>query len=156
MRRGGASPQTHRQVRAGEIPPFLCDEPRTGKLRTFLMTIVKTRMGPMTNTYQHHYDAIAQFDETTAIEIRFHVRINDYRNYQLLGTVSPNGAVQYTLHRNPRGHHSESISNLVGRDATDVTLPMKAYKGWQADLLAWVASLSNHKGDIIYIVDEVY
>jgi len=110
----------------------------------------------MTTTNEHHLQHIAQFSEETPIEIRFHAKWNDNYNYQILGSVGTNGTVHYTLYRNPRGSYSESLTNLSGRDKTHVTLPMKAYKGWQIDVLSWVSSLSNHKGEPIYTVDEVF
>lgn len=100
-----------------------------------------------------HFDSIAKFSADTPMEIRFHSRQgNSY--YQLL--VHPtNGVVHYTLHRNPRGGCADSLTNLVGRDGTSVTLPMKAYRGWQHDVLAWIISLSTGKENTIYIVDDV-
>jgi hypothetical protein len=43
-----------------------------------------------------------------------------------------------------------SLNYIVGHDKTDVTLPMKAYSGWQHDILSWIIS------NPLYTVDEVY
>jgi len=97
-----------------------------------------------------HWEHVARFRTDEPIEIRFHGRGN--RDWQLLGSVAPNGVIHYRLESNPRGNYSFSLSYLVGD--VDITLPMKAYRGWQNDVLAWVVSHTNTAG-AVYTVDEV-
>ncbi len=112
------------------------------------MNINKTQ-AQLESLMQLHWDVIKSFGPTTAIEIRFHAN-RSLKSYQLLATCSEAGSVYYTLHYNPRGNYPMSLSYISGHDSTDVTLPMKAYSGWQSDVLAWIIS------NPAYTVDEVY
>jgi hypothetical protein len=93
-----------------------------------------------------HLDAISSFNDSTPIEIRFHANRTE-KAYQLLASASESGVVHYTLHYNPRGNYSMSLHYIAGHDKTPVTLPMKAYSGWQGDVLAWLASMSAYTID---------
>lgn len=98
-----------------------------------------------------HWEHIARFRTDEPIEIRFHGRGGN-RNWQLLASVATNGVVHYRLESNPRGNYSFSLSYLVGD--VDMSLPMKAYRGWQNDVLAWLVSHTNSVGSV-YFIDEV-
>lgn len=100
-----------------------------------------------TNT-NNFLSTISSFNESTAIEIRFHANRTE-QAFQLLASATESGSVRYTLHYNPRGFYSMALSYIVGHDKSHVTLPMKAYSGWQGDVLAWMQSMSN------YTVDQV-
>ena len=103
----------------------------------------------MSNDYQLHWDVLENFGDSTPLEVRFHANISQ-KHYQLLATAGNNGQVYYTLHYNPRGNYSMALTYIVGNDESDVTLPLKAYSGWQKDVLAWVLSLRH------YTVDQVF
>jgi hypothetical protein len=104
----------------------------------------------MSNDYQLHWDALANFGDSTPIEVRFHSNLREDKHYQLLATSGNNGQVYYTLHYNPRGNYSMALTYIVGHDKSDVTLPLKAYSGWQSDVLAWLLSMKH------YTVDQVF
>lgn len=96
-----------------------------------------------------------KFYQNEAIEIRFHATRNIERKWQLLASVSQAGTVNYTLQTVPNGHYNQSMSNLSGRDNAVCHLPMKAYENWQADLILYIATLSNDYVDNIYEIDDV-
>jgi len=102
------------------------------------------------NVLPAHWEHVGRFRNDEPIEIRFHGK--GIRDWQLLGSVASNGVVHYRLESNPRGNYPFSLSYLVGD--VDMTLPMKAYKGWQYDVLAWVVSHTNTAG-AVYTIDEV-
>jgi hypothetical protein len=103
-----------------------------------------------TQLTETHANIISSFGETTPIEIRFHANFREQKNYQLLATAGKNGQVFYTLHYNPRGNCSMSLTYITSsNDNNPVTLPMKAYSGWQKDVLAWIGNMKH------YTVDEV-
>jgi hypothetical protein len=103
----------------------------------------------MTEMNKLHWDEVAKFGELTPIEIRFHAN-HSQKSFQLLASASERGVVYYTLHYNPRGNYSMSLNYLSGHDKSEVTLPMKAYSGWQHDVLAWIMSMPN------YTIDQVF
>ena len=90
-------------------------------------------------------------NHTEPVEIRF----SSYRRkdkWQLLVSVTASGTLNYRLERVPQGNYSHSMSTLVGK--TERFMPMKAYDGWQDDLIAWLTDLSL-SGDPIYKVEEI-
>ena len=103
----------------------------------------------MSNDYQLHWDALANFGDSTPLEVRFHANTTQ-KHFQLLATAGNNGQVYYTLHYNPRSNYPMALSYIVGHDKSDITLPLKAYSGWQSDVLAWVLSMKH------YTVDQVF
>jgi hypothetical protein len=98
---------------------------------------------------QLHWDVLKSFEPHTAIEIRFHAN-HSGKSFQLLATATQSGSVHYTLHDNPRTTYQLDLNYVVGHAKTDVTLPLKAYSGWQADVLDWVLSNSNYEVDGVY------
>lgn len=107
----------------------------------------------MTTTADNILGYVPKFYQNEAVEIRFRsVRSDDLR-YQLLATVSQNGAIIYTMHRVPnRSAYSVSMTNLFSNPKP---LPMKAYEGWQNDLLDWILTPKNSQGQNIYEISEV-
>jgi hypothetical protein len=96
---------------------------------------------------------VPKFYQNEAVEIRFQSVRNNELRYQLLATVSQSGAVIYTLHRIPtRSAYAISMSSLFSNPNP---LPMKAYEGWQEDLLAWITAPKNANGQDIYEISEV-
>jgi hypothetical protein len=108
----------------------------------------------MTNkTAQEILGYVPKFYQNEAVEIRFHSTRNNEMRYQLLATVSQSGAVVYTLHRIPtRSAYAISMSSLFSNPNP---LPMKAYEGWQSDLLEWITASKNSHGQNIYEISEV-
>ena len=110
-------------------------------------------MSPMSNyeITEIHADTLSSFGEKTPIEIRFHANFRDQKHYQLLATAGDNGQVYYTLHYNPRGNYSMALTYITAsNDENPVTLPLKAYSGWQRDVLAWIGNMKH------YTIDEVF
>lgn len=94
--------------------------------------------------------ALHTMPRSEALEIRF-VADRTGSKYQLLASVTQAGTVSYTLHTDPHGAYSMSFpSSLAGN--TTLSLPMKAYEGWQSDLMEWLLSLSTTSGKPIYLV----
>ena len=87
---------------------------------------------------------------TEPMEIRFHG--NKDRKWQLLVSVSDSGTLRYRLESVPQGNYSYGLTYLVGK--TELHKPMKAYEGWQEDVLAWLGSLALGNGPC-YVIDEV-
>jgi hypothetical protein len=95
---------------------------------------------------------VPKFYQNEAIEIRFHGQVN---RYQLLATVSQNGAIIYTLHNNPAGNYPLAMTSLNTDRESGCFLPMKAYENWQHDLLTWISSAKRNDGTKIYEITEV-
>lgn len=89
---------------------------------------------------------------TEPMEVRFHGNGKSERGWQLLVSVANNGTLNYRLESVPQGNYSYSLTYLVGN--TNKHKPMKAYEGWQEDVLAWLASLALGKGPC-YTINEV-
>jgi len=94
---------------------------------------------------------VPKFYQNEAIELRFH-GINSGKKYQLAASVSQSGIVNYTLQVVPHTHYNQSMTNLAGNSFTH--LPMKAYEGWQSDLILYIATLGNSE-ITYYNIDEV-
>jgi hypothetical protein len=98
-----------------------------------------------------HADTLSSFGESTPIEIRFHANFGVERHYQMLASASDKGVVFYTLHYNPRGNYSMALTYIsASTEKNPVTLPLKAYSGWQKDVLAWIGNMKH------YTIDEVF
>lgn len=123
----------------GKLPPHLCT-----------VRYMTTTNDTQPSVLPAHWEHVSRFRKDEPIEIRFHGRGDRY--WQLLASVTPNGVVHYRLESNPRGNYSYSLSYLVGD--VDMSLPMKAYQGWQSDVLAWLVSHTSTKGSV-YFVDDV-
>lgn len=98
-------------------------------------------------------DRLMDMPSHEALEMRF-VSEGSGDRYQLLASVTHAGTLSYTLHKNPHGNYSYSFpSSLTGH--TTLSLPMKAYRGWQADLVSWLCSLSTMNGKNLYTVEDM-
>ena len=96
---------------------------------------------------------LPKFYQNEAVEIRFHLRNNPDRKYQLVASVSQAGTVNYTLQLVPNTHYNQSMTSL-GKYA-DCHLPMKAYEGWQAHLITYVATVGTEYARNVYEIDEI-
>lgn len=97
---------------------------------------------------------VPKFFQNEAVELRFHSIRNHERKWQLVASVSQSGTVNYTLQTVPNSHYNQSMSNL-GRDMAKCHLPMKAYEGWQLDLITYIATLGNEYVSNFYEIDEI-
>jgi hypothetical protein len=93
-----------------------------------------------------------KFYQNEAIEIRFHGWTS---RFQLLATVSENGAINYRLNNNPAGNYSLSMTNLNMDREEGCFLPLKAYEYWQEDLLTWILSAKRKDDTSIYTITDV-
>jgi hypothetical protein len=106
----------------------------------------------MTTTTEDILGYVPKFYQNEPVEIRFHSSHNPEMRYQLLATVSQSGAVIYTLDRIPKSNYSLAMTNL---STNPKPLPMKAYEGWQNDLLEWITTPKRTNGQNIYMISEV-
>ena len=93
-----------------------------------------------------------KFYQNEAIEIRFHGWTS---RFQLLATVSENGAISYRLNNNPAGNYTLAMTNLNMDREDGCFLPMKACEFWQEDLLTWILSAKRKDGTSIYTITDV-
>jgi hypothetical protein len=108
----------------------------------------------MTNkTAQEILGYVPKFYQNEAVEIRFHSIRNNEMRYQLLASVTQSGVLIYTLHRVPT--RSPYAISMVSLFSNPNPLPMKAYEGWQNDLLEWITAPKNSHGQNIYEISEV-
>lgn len=99
-----------------------------------------------------HIGYVPKFYQNEAIEIRFHGWTS---RFQLLATVSENGAISYRLNNNPAGNYTLAMTNLNMDREDGCFLPLKAYENWQEDLLTWILSAKRKDGTIIYTITDV-
>lgn len=107
----------------------------------------------MTLTATDISERIADMSASEAVEVRFTAPHSGNR-YQLLASVTTAGTVNYTLHTDPHGNYSHSFPSSLYK-GTSLSVPMKAYKGWQAELMTWLCSISKPNGEPVYAVTEV-
>jgi hypothetical protein len=93
-----------------------------------------------------------KFYQNEAIEIRFHGWTS---RFQLLATVSENGAISYRLNNNPAGNYTLAMTNLNMDREDGCFLPLKAYECWQEDLLTWILSAKRKDDTSIYTITDV-
>lgn len=88
------------------------------------------------------------------MEVHFHsvTYKGETVRWQLVASVNASGMVGYTLHRIPRSAWSDSLTNLVGN--TTHILPLKAYEGWQWNVLQYLTTLTL-SNEPVYNIDEV-
>jgi hypothetical protein len=96
---------------------------------------------------------VPKFLQSEAIEVRFY---GAARSFQLIATVSQNGAINYILNNNPAtSTHHLSLSHLYMERVDRCNLPKKAHMNWQDDLLAWISNAQRKDGTTIYTTTEV-
>lgn len=109
----------------------------------------------MISTTDYTTDRVADMKPTEAVEIRFTV-IHSRARWQLLASVTNAGTIAYTLHTNPHGRHSHSFpSSLYNDTRTVFSIPMKAYDGWQTELIEWITSICSYEGHRIYEITNI-
>lgn len=109
----------------------------------------------MTSTTDYTTDRVADMKPTEAVEIRF-TAIRSHARWQLLASVTKAGTIDYTLHTNPHGSYSHSFpSSLYNDTRTVFSIPMKAYNGWQTELVEWITSICSHDGTRIYQITNI-
>jgi hypothetical protein len=95
---------------------------------------------------------VPKFLQREAIVIRFH---GAARSFQLLTTVSQNGAINYSLNSNPAGNYELGMTTLNMDREEGCSLPRKACMNWQVDLLTWILAAHRKDGTTIYTITEV-
>lgn len=107
----------------------------------------------MTLTATDMTERIAGMNASEALEVRFVATYSGDR-YQLLASVNRAGTVDYTLNTDPHGNHPHAFPSSLYK-GTELSVPMKAYTGWQTDLLTWLCSISKPNGEPVYAVTVV-
>lgn len=91
-----------------------------------------------------------------AVEIRF-TAVRSRKRWQLLAHVTQAGTIAYTLHTDPHGNYSHSFpSSLNLTNGKSMSVPMKAYEGWQNDLILYLRSIKTMDGDEVYELDAIF
>lgn len=89
-----------------------------------------------------------------SLEIRFHSVRGESKKYQML--VSVNGDVLgFTLRRIPLSAFTEAITNISVEDWEIQELPMKAVRGWQEEVVAWLTQTHPRTGEPVYEIDSI-